>query len=151
MRVAILLTCLLTACSQAETTSAPTATISQPPTIQTQGNTMKIIANNQEFTVELDNTAAAQELRIMLPLSFNMTDHLHNEKFAVLPRSLPTQDFTPKQIMAGDVLLFQGNTLVIFYENHSSTYRYTRIGKIQNAGSLKAALGSGDIVVRWVQ
>lgn len=110
---------------------------------------MQLAINNHTFTADLADTAAAQELRRLLPLALTMQDHLRNEKHADLPRSLTRNDSRPGRIEAGDVMLWQGRTLVVFYESFDSAYSYTRIGKIRQPQSLKAAVGSGAVQVRF--
>lgn len=110
---------------------------------------MQLTINTHTFTVDLADTAAAKELRLLLPLTLTMQDHLRNEKHADLPRSLPRNDSRPGRIEAGDVMLWQGRTLVVFYESFDSAYSYTRIGKIRNTQNLKAAVGSGAVQMRF--
>ena len=74
-----------------------------------------------------------------------MQDHLSNEKFAELPKSLTRNDATVGRIETGDIMLWGGDTLVVFYESFNSPYRYTRLGKIQNADKLKNAVGAGKV------
>ncbi|WP_353887861.1 cyclophilin-like fold protein [uncultured Parabacteroides sp.] len=38
----------------------------------------------------------------------------------------------PGIIHTGDLLLWGANTVVLFYETFSSSYSYTRLGKIEN-------------------
>lgn len=111
----------------------------------TMSNTVKLTTHKQSFDIQLENNATARKFAELLPLELTMQDHLRNEKFAALPTPLPANDSKIGNIQAGDVLLYQGDTLVVFYENHSSSYRYTRIGKIANADDLKTALGSGNV------
>lgn len=118
----------------------------------TQEQTMnsKIISltiNNQVFNLQLENNQTAQSFIQLLPLELIMSDHLHNEKYASLPQSLPNHDKTAGQIHIGDVMLYQGNTLVIFYESFNSNYRYTKIGKITQTDNLKNTLGQGNVTV----
>ena len=46
-------------------------------------------------------------------------------------------------------MLYQSDYLVVFYENHSTTYDYTRLGVIDNADGLAEALGSGSAQVTF--
>ncbi|WP_373741164.1 cyclophilin-like fold protein [Neisseria sp.] len=135
---------LCLACTpQGQSEAAPS-----PPARQ-QGAAMHIDINGKRFTLQPADTAAAAELRKLLPLSLNMADHLQNEKHAELPRRLPAADSRPGRIRAGDVMLWQGNTIVVFYESFDSSYRYTRLGSIANPAGLKEAVGKGSVNIRF--
>ncbi|WP_312047466.1 cyclophilin-like fold protein [Anaerotignum sp.] len=58
--------------------------------------------------------------------------------------SLPTND---EQITTrlGDVILYQGNQLVIYYDTNS--WSFTRLGIINNTDRLKEALGTGNVTI----
>lgn len=114
-------------------------------TVKYRGNTMNITIGQSTFSTELADTKAAQELTALLPLTLEMQDHLSNEKFAELPKALSRNDQAVGRIEAGDIMLWSGNTLVVFYESFHSSYRYTRLGKIQNADKLKNAVGTGKV------
>lgn len=109
--------------------------------------TISLSINNQTFDLQLENNQTAQRFAEILPLDLKMSDHLQNEKYATLPTSLTTNDKTAGQIHAGDVMLYQGDTMVIFYESFNSRYRYTKIGKITPTDNLKNALGKNDVAV----
>ncbi|MBQ7697087.1 MAG: hypothetical protein IJT35_00695, partial [Paludibacteraceae bacterium] len=57
----------------------------------------------------------------------------------------------PGTIEAGDLLLYGNNCVVLFYETFSSSYSYTRIGKLTSADGLKAALGTGNVSVTFAK
>ncbi|WGE33164.1 cyclophilin-like fold protein [Actinobacillus genomosp. 1] len=114
-----------------------------------QGKTMQITIGQQTFEAELADTEAAQQFTKLLPLTLEMRDHLRNEKFAELPQNLTAYDYAVGTIQSGDILLWQGNTLVIFYENFDTPYRYTKMGKISDVTGLKAALGKGNSIVTF--
>jgi hypothetical protein len=44
-------------------------------------------------------------------------------------------------------MLYGSNTFVLFYESFSTSYSYTKLGKINNASGLAAALGTGNVSV----
>ena len=48
---------------------------------------------------------------------------------------------------AGDIVLYNGNQIVIFYG--SNTWSYTRLGKIDDLSGWEDALGSGDVTVTF--
>ncbi|WP_373817874.1 cyclophilin-like fold protein [Glaesserella sp.] len=110
---------------------------------------MNITIGQSTFNAELADTQAAKELTALLPLMLEMQDHLNNEKFAELPKSLSRQDQAVGRIEAGDIMLWGGDTLVVFYESFHSSYRYTRLGKIKNTAQLKNAVGAGKVTMTF--
>lgn len=118
-------------------------------TVKYRGNTMNITIGQSTFSTELAGTKAAQELTALLPLTLEMQDHLSNEKFAELPKALSRNDQAVGRIEAGDIMLWGGNTLVVFYESFQSSYRYTKLGKIKNTAQLKNAVGTGKVTMTF--
>ncbi|EER47450.1 hypothetical protein AM305_07213 [Actinobacillus minor NM305] len=118
-------------------------------TVKYRGNTMNITIGQSTFSTELADTKAAQELTALLPLTLEMQDHLSNEKFAELPKDLSRNDQAVGRIEAGDIMLWGGNTLVVFYESFQSSYRYTKLGKIKNTAQLKNAVGAGKVTMTF--
>ncbi len=107
--------------------------------------TIFVSIGKHRFTIDLADTVSAEELSQLLPLTLVMQDHLRNEKHADLPRRLSTGNSRPGRIEAGDVMLWQGKTLVVFYESFDSAYSYTRLGKIRDVRHLKAAVGRESV------
>ena len=100
-------------------------------------NTMKLEINGQSFAMSLANTKAAAALQALAPLEFSMSELNGNEFYVYLSARLPAEaDYTGK-IRAGDVMLWQNNCLVIFYESFDTSYSYTRIGTVAEAGELR--------------
>lgn len=110
---------------------------------------MNITIGQSTFSVELADTQAAKELIALLPLTLNMQDHLHNEKFAELPKALSRNDQAIGCIEAGDIMLWSGDTLVVFYESFQSSYRYTKLGKIKNTEQLKNAVSTEKVTMTF--
>lgn len=115
-----------------------------------QTNTkMKITVGIKTFTATFQNNAAAAAFKEMLPLTLDMNELNGNEKYAPLPNSLTTISSNPGTIQRGDLMLYGNNTLVLFYESFSTSYSYTRIGKIDDISALKNALGAGNVTVKF--
>ena len=122
---------------------------SDPETSKLMKDTINIIIGDIHFTAILESNTAADEFKTMLPLTINMKDLNSNEKFFDLASNLPANAANPKTINSGDLMLWGPNTLVLFYKTFSTSYSYTRLGKIENANGLSQALGSGNVTVTF--
>lgn len=117
----------------------------------TKETRMKIKIGTKTFTAILENNPSAETLSSLLPLTIKMIELNGNEKYADLPRSLPGNSANPGTIQSGDIMLYQGSTIVIFYKKFLTSYSYTKLGRVDNAEGLAAALGSGDVTVSFEQ
>ena len=103
--------------------------------------------NGSRFTATLENNEAADTLAEMIreePVTIRMNDYAGFEKVGSLGTSLPASN-RQTTTHAGDIVLYQGNQIVIFYGSNS--WSYTRLGKIDDLTGWKDALGSGDVTV----
>lgn len=116
---------------------------------KTNSNSMKITIGTTVFTATLSESPTVTAFKAMLPLTLDMSDFNRNEKVASLPHSLVTAAANPGTIRTGDVMLYGAGSLVVFYETFSTSYSYTRIGRIDNPDGLKAALGGGNITLTF--
>lgn len=112
---------------------------------------MYVKAGNKTFEATLVDNSSTQALKELLskgPLTIDMQDYANMEKVGTIGQSLPTND-EPISTEAGDIILYQGHNLVIYYGNNS--WNLTRIGKIENVTSeeLLAVLGDGNISVTF--
>lgn len=82
-------------------------------------------------------------------MTVNMIELHGNEKYFDLPRSLPTNASNPGTVQNGDLMLYGSSTLVLFYKTFSTSYSYTRLGRIDDVNGLVAALGSGNVTVTY--
>lgn len=103
--------------------------------------------NGAEIQIELIPGSSSDAFRELLkegPLTIPMKDYAHMEKFGSLGTSLPRND-RPITTKAGDVILSEGNLLVIYYA--PNTWNFTRLGRVANMGEaeLKKVLGKGNI------
>ncbi len=119
-------------------------------TIATQtGSKMKIKIGNSTFTATLYDNATATAFKSLLPLTVSMNELNANEKYADLSRNLPTSAANPGTIQNGDLMLYSSSTLVLFYKTFSTSYSYTKLGRIDDVSGLVAALGTGNVLVSF--
>lgn len=112
-------------------------------------NVMKITVGNTTFTATLEDNSSAEALKELLMeghLTINMSDYGNMEKVGPIGTSLPENN-EQTTTGAGDIILYQGNSLVIYYDTNS--WNFTRLGKINDVTQeeLKEALGDGDAAV----
>ncbi|MDE6770524.1 MAG: hypothetical protein K2J78_12440 [Muribaculaceae bacterium] len=104
------------------------------------------VGNNSMTATLVDNEATRSLLDLLAkgPVTINMDDYGGFEKVGSLPQSFPTSN-TQITTQPGDIMLYQGHNMVIFYGNHS--WSYTRLGKIDGAtaDNVRQFLGSGNI------
>lgn len=114
-----------------------------------KNNTMKITIGTSVFTATLIENATTKAFKALLPLTITMSDLNNNEKFYYLSNTLPTNATPGGSIQNGDLMLYGNNCLVLFYEGFNTSYSYTRLGKINNTSGLIAALGTGNVTVKF--
>ena len=108
-------------------------------------SSVKVIINNKEYTLNLENNDTARSFANLLPREFNMNELNGNEKYVYIDVSLPTNTSNPKHINSGDVMLYGDNCLVVFYKSFDTSYSYTKIGHIDNLPNL----GNGSIIAKF--
>ncbi len=115
----------------------------------TMNNTIILRIGEKSFTAILEDNKAANTLAALLPLTVDMNELNGNEKYYYLSKHLPTESQRPGTIRNGDLMLYGSNCLVLFYKTFSSSYSYTRIGKITQPEGLSEALGNGKVSVTF--
>ena len=133
---------LLTGCG--ENPQVTSANITEAKTL----DTIKISVNGRTFAATLENNPTARAFAEKLPLELDMQELNGNEKYFYLNENLPSNAARVGQISAGDLMLFGNNCIVIFYKDFSTSYSYTRLGKI-NSADLEKILGSGNVHVNF--
>ena len=106
---------------------------------------MNVQVGEYNFTATLESNTAVKEFVDMMkeePVTINMDDYSGFEKVGSLGRSLTTSN-SQTTTHAGDIVLYSGNNIVMFYGSNS--WSYTRIGKIDDLTDWEKALGSGSI------
>ena len=112
---------------------------------------MFITVNGNKLEVTLTKNSAAYALVERLTqgdITYEANDYGGFEKVGSLGFSLPTED-ARITAQAGDVILYSGNQIVLFYG--SNTWAYTKLGKINgySAAQLSSLLcaGNGNVQV----
>ena len=116
---------------------------------QTTSQNMKeinITIDGKTMPVQLVDNAATQKLVAILqesPIVYVADDYGGFEKVGALGYSLPTSN-SQLTTSAGDVILYNGNQIVLFYGSNS--WSYTRLGHIDypSLDELKAFLKAGE-------
>ena len=140
--------------SRAEQKNASAVTVKSLEPIETKGestvaNHIKLNISQQEYTAVLEDNPAVRQLMSKLPMTLEMEELNGNEKYYQFAEGFPANDEDIGQIHAGDIMLFAGHYVVIFYKDFPSQYRYTRLGPIDNTQGLAEALGPGKAVVSF--
>ena len=115
-------------------------------TDNTMPEIIKITISGKTLPMKIDDNTATKTLVEALreaSITYEAHDYGGFEKVGPLGRSLPTSD-TQITTQAGDVILYSGNQIVLFYG--SNTWSYTRLGKIQydSLDELKSFLKAGE-------
>ena len=127
---------LAASCSNEDAQAQTTTTSDMKINITIDGKTLPVNLVENEATKTL--VAALSEA----PITYEADDYGGFEKVGALGRSLPTSN---QQIttVAGDVILYSGNQMVLFYGSNS--WSYTRLGRIEYStmDELKSFLKAG--------
>ena len=105
--------------------------------------------NGTELPASLADSMAARELAEKLkaePVTITLNEYGGFEKVGNLPWSLTKND-EPVITEAGDIMLYQGSQMTVFYQSNS--WNYTRLGHIDNMTSeeLISLFGDGAVTV----
>lgn len=110
---------------------------------------MKVQVGDGIFTAALEDNDAVRALLEMMesePVVIRMRDYSGFEKVGALGKDLPAND-SQTTTEAGDIVLYQGNQIVMFYGSNS--WSYTRLGRIDDLTGWEEALGKGDVTVTF--
>ena len=113
------------------------------------GMKIKILIGDKIFDATLEDNETTREFVKNLPLEVTMTELNGNEKYYRFGKNFPSADKKIGEIHSGDLMLYSSSYVVLFYKNFSTSYSYTRLGKIENPAELEKIVGSGNISVRF--
>lgn len=112
-------------------------------------DTIRLFVEETELTVkweENESVDALKELVKKQPIKIQMSMYGGFEQVGDLGARLPQND-KQTTTTAGDIVLYSGNQIVIFYGSNS--WAYTRLGKVSNmsASDIKKLLGNKNVLV----
>ena len=110
---------------------------------------MQMFINGQPVNVEWDNNNSVQALKQLAAgnkLTIQMSMYGGFEQVGSIGTSLPRED-VQTTTKAGDIVLYSGNQIVVFYGSNS--WAYTRLGHItdKTADELTELLGNGNVTL----
>ncbi|MBQ6152153.1 MAG: hypothetical protein IJJ15_00170 [Ruminococcus sp.] len=110
---------------------------------------MKMVINDTPVTVEWEDNESVDALKEAVkndPLTIQMSMYGGFEQVGSLGMSLPRND-TRLTTQPGDVILYSGNQMVVFYG--SNTWAYTRLGRItdKTTEELTELLSNGNVII----
>ena len=93
-----------------------------------------------------DAVRALRELVAEQPLTIKMSMYGGFEQVGSIGTDLPRND-TQTTTQAGDIVLYAGDQMVVFYGSNS--WAYTRLGRVtdKTAGEMAELLSGGDVTI----
>ena len=117
-------------------------------TVQEGDNDMQMMIGETPVTVVWEDNASVEALKALAAegLTIEMSMYGGFEQVGSIGQSLPRDD-VQTTTTSGDIVLYSGNQLVVFYGSNS--WAYTRLGHStdQTPEQMKALLGSGDVTI----
>ena len=127
--------------------SAEEASVSAE-TSPTEELTMMLKIDDTEIAVRWEDNESVEALEDLIreaPLTINMSMYGGFEQVGSLGTSLPRND-VQTTTEAGDIVLYSGNQIVVFYGSNS--WAYTRLGHVElSAPEMSDLLSHGDVTI----
>ncbi len=111
-------------------------------------NMMKMMIGDTPVTVEWEDNESVEALKELAAegLTLKMSMYGGFEQVGPIGQDIPRND-TQTTTASGDIVLYSGDQLVVFYGSNS--WSYTRLGKIVDKTSeeMRELLGNGDVTI----
>ena len=116
---------------------------------ENQEGAMRLKIGGTEVPVKWEDNASVKALEDLAPLSVQMSMYGGFEQVGPLGSSLPRSD-AGTTTQPGDIVLYSGNQIVVFYGSNS--WSYTMLGHIDlPAQKLTELLSNGNVVIELVK
>ena len=148
-KIIFFLTTLFLLVSTACANGSGTAKSSESGELSNMKISIQITSDSGNHTLSAtlaDNSSATAFYQLLEkePVTVDMHDYGSFEKVGPLGTTLPSND-TQINTEAGDIILYQGNQITIYYDTNS--WNFTRLGKVdgKSQAELKQILGKGNV------
>ena len=132
--------------TEAETTETET-TEAEIPEEENQENTMRLLIGETEVPVTWEENASVDALKGLCPLTIQMSMYGGFEQVGPIGQSIVSDDLQTATDY-GDIVLYSGNQIVIFYGTNS--WAYTRLGHVDlTQQEMRDLLANGDVTITF--
>jgi hypothetical protein len=131
----------------AEASTAAAGEESQSADNKTKGeeNTMRLLIGEREVPVAWEENESVKALQDLCPLTIRMSMYGGFEQVGSIGQSIVRED-VETVTDSGDIVLYSGNQIVIFYGSNS--WAYTRLGHIDlSEQEMRDLLNGGDVTI----
>lgn len=108
-----------------------------------------LTVGDKKFTANFYDNKTAKELLEKMPMTLSMKELNGNEKYHYFDTDFSVNETSPKQIHAGDIMMYGSDCLVAFYKTFTTSYRYTSIGYVEDASGFAKAVGKGNVTITF--
>lgn len=130
--------------SSAETAATKEEIISEAENTELE-DTMRLLIGETEVPVTWEENASVEALRELCPVTIRMSMYGGFEQVGPIGQSIVRDDIQT-DTSYGDIVLYSGNQIVIFYGSNS--WAYTRLGHIPlSQKEMSQLLGNGDVTI----
>lgn len=135
--------------TEPQTTSSQTESVIpvEPSDEETQKaeDTMRLLIGETEVPVTWENNVSVEALKELSPVTIQMSMYGGFEQVGPIGQSIVRND-VQTETSYGDIVLYSGNQIVIFYGSNS--WAYTRLGHVDlSQQEMREMLGSGDVAI----
>lgn len=106
---------------------------------------MRLLIGETEVPVTWENNASVEALKELSPIAIQMSMYGGFEQVGPIGQSIVRND-VQTETSYGDIVLYSGNQIVIFYGSNS--WAYTRLGHVDlSQQEMREILGRGDVAI----
>ena len=133
--------------TQTETETAEVETTETELTEENQENTMRLLIGETEVPVTWEENASVDALKELCPLTIQMSMYGGFEQVGPIGQSIVSDD-QQTSTDYGDIVLYSGNQIVVFYGTNS--WAYTRLGHVElSQQEMRDLLANGDVTITF--